>query len=107
MDDYAWYNQDSEEDPQTHLVGLKNPNPFGLYDIVGNVKEWCLDWYQGSYENLACQDPVGPSEGSERVLRGGDYYNPAKNCRSASRSHQSPTFAWGSIGFRVVVLPGS
>ena len=68
LDGYAWY--DNNSDNKTHPVGQKKPNAWGLYDMHGNVLEWCVDW-QGDYQASALTDPAGPSSGSERVFRGG------------------------------------
>ncbi len=84
----------------TKSVGLKLPNAFGLHDMHGNVGEWCQDW-SGAYPGGNVTDPVGPSSGTGRVLRGGGWSNDARNCRSASRSNDSPSAQFSSIGFRL------
>ena len=84
----AWYNGNSSN--QTHPVGTKNANELGLYDMSGNVYEWCQDWY-GNYTVNAQTDPTGPVSGSFRVLRGGAYSFDAVSCRVSSRNNAKPT----------------
>ena len=97
---YAWYLENN--DPSgTKEVGLKLPNPWGLYDMHGNVWEWCQDWY-GPYDKNAQTDPTGLSVGSSRVIRGGAFYNSAPILRSASRHAFAPSFRSLNIGLRLV-----
>jgi formylglycine-generating enzyme required for sulfatase activity len=98
LGDFAWFDENS--DMQTHPVGEKKPNSWGLYDMHGNVWELCSDWVS-DYPKLAVTDPIGPNEGSLRVGRGGSWYNVAAFCRSGVRD----VFDWwGShIGFRVAL----
>jgi len=105
LGEYAWYGGNSGR--KTHPVGQKRPNPWGLYDMHGNVWEWCLDWYDSDYyEDSPPADPRGPSDGTSRVLRGGAWGNSPRGCHSAHRFASTPTFTGSYLGFRVVVLPG-
>jgi formylglycine-generating enzyme required for sulfatase activity len=105
LGDYAWFYENSGS--ETHPVGQKKPNDFGLFDMHGNVWEWCSDWYSNSYyeeckRQGTVDDPVGPSTGSNRVLRGGGWYGDAVSCRSAYRDGSAPGFRYGHLGFRLV-----
>ncbi|GHU47810.1 hypothetical protein AGMMS50289_23540 [Betaproteobacteria bacterium] len=97
---YAWYDGNSGD--QTHPVGQKKPNPWGLYDMHGNVYEWVNDWYNESYySRSASTDPAGPSSGQLWVLRGGSWFSSAGSLRSANRLFSSPVYRSGSYGFRL------
>jgi formylglycine-generating enzyme required for sulfatase activity len=97
----AWYNDNSGS--ETHPVGQKQPNELGLYDMSGNVYEWCSDWY-GDYSSSSQTNPKGPSSGSNRVLRGGSWYYNARYCRVASRDSRIPNFSdYNRFGFRLVL----
>jgi formylglycine-generating enzyme required for sulfatase activity len=85
----------------TAPVGRFRANPWGLYDLHGNVNEWCQDW-DGEYPSGDVTDPVGPGAGSDRVLRGGSWGNGARFCRSANRGRSSPSNRYGNLGFRVL-----
>jgi formylglycine-generating enzyme required for sulfatase activity len=100
LGDYAWFGENSGS--QTHPVGEKKANAWGLYDMHGNVWEWCSDWY-GVYPKGSVSDPSGPSEGSIRVGRGGSWSNEAADCRSADRFRLDPSFRGFGDGFRVAL----
>jgi sulfatase modifying factor 1 len=105
LGDYAWYQQDTNE-LYVRQVGLKKPNAFGLYDMHGNVFEWCHDYYGEDYYNQSPEkDPTGPASGSFRVLRGGSWFLYSFLTRSADR-RWGDALRYGSlnlsVGFRVV-----
>ena len=99
---YAWWDGNSGN--KTHPVGQKKPNPWGLYDMHGNVWEWVQDWY-GDYPSSSVTDPKGPSSGSLRVNRGGSWIDYAGFCRSAKRYNISADFRFIDIGFRLALSP--
>jgi formylglycine-generating enzyme required for sulfatase activity len=103
--DYFWYNDNSKD--QIHPVGLKRANAWGLYDMSGNVSEWCYDWHN-KYQSGSVINPIGPDHsglwmvlGDYRVLRGGCWEDNARSCRSASRSYSGPHNRHDFVGFRL------
>lgn len=98
IDDVAWHEYNSGG--MTHPVKTKAPNELGIYDMTGNVYEWCSDW-KGSYSSAAQTDPTGPATGSARVIRGGGWGSDATYCRVASRGSSTPTFSYTSLGLRL------
>ena len=100
LGEYAWYDENSGG--QTHPVGQKKPNAWGLYDLYGNVWEWVQDWY-GPYQAEVVTDPAGPTEGVPRVLRGGCRVRPGRNMRSAYRNRAGPVVRDVVYGFRLAL----
>jgi len=103
LDQYAWYRKNSGG--QTHPVGQLRPNAWGLYDMHGNVHEWCHDWFDRSYYSQSpSSDPLGPSTGLAKALRGGDWGSEDWYCRCASRSLSSQDRRSDRLGFRLVKM---
>ena len=103
IDAVAWYTDNSGS--STHPCGTKRANALGIYDMSGNVWEWCKDWYSSSYTSYDTNNPTGASSGSYRVGRGGSWDGNATGCRVANRSYSSPGDRNNHLGFRVVLLP--
>ena len=110
LGDYAWFedNADDVGEQYAHQVGEKKPNPFGLYDMHGNVYEWCRDWYgEDYYGGSPTDDPTGAAEGSYRVFRGGCWRSGARHRRAAKRGWEVPRPRFEFLGFRVAAVPSS
>ncbi len=102
LDDVGWYDKNSGD--STHSVGKKKANAFSLYDMSGNVWEWCNDWYGTDYYvSSPKNNPVGPDSGIRRVLRGGSYFDDSLYCRSVYRGRHRPEGRDDFIGFRLVL----
>jgi formylglycine-generating enzyme required for sulfatase activity len=100
---YCWFTRNSEG--TTHPVAIKRPNAWSLYDMNGNVMEWCSDWF-GRYPEVSVTDPQGPDSGTERILRGGSWTNGPERCQSDSRYSITPDSRNPNFGFRVAIPAG-
>ncbi len=111
LSEYAWYGKNAYDvdERYAHQVGLKKANPFGLYDMHGNVYEWCSDWYDekeyAKHAGRTVQDPQGPQSGSSRVFRGGSWSDGPLSVRSAYRFRGAPVYRFSYLGFRVASVP--
>jgi formylglycine-generating enzyme required for sulfatase activity len=105
MDAVGQYSASPNGVPRTVPCGSYVPNPWGFYDMHGNVAEWCLDW-SGAYAAGAQENPVGAASGTQRIVRGGHWQAPAQDCRSAARSRADPDTKTNRIGFRLACSAG-
>jgi formylglycine-generating enzyme required for sulfatase activity len=99
-DQFAWYKKNSANSPQQ--VGTKKANQLGLFDMSGNVAEWCWNWYGSGYGKAKESDPTGPSDGAERVIRGGSFSDDASGIMVLGRGYALPDGRFADLGFRVV-----
>lgn len=99
INDVAWYSGNSGN--TSHPVALKKPNALGLYDMAGNVWQWCQDWY-GNYSTTVQTSPRGPDSGFHRVLRGGSWLNDTQYLRSACHTIRGPSNRNADVGFRLL-----
>ncbi len=105
MEEYAWFDKNSKEEQYAHNVGSYKPNKWGLYDMHGNVWEYCEDWYGNNhYTSESVKDPMGPSSGRDRVLRGGSWRDRGGDLRSAERDKGGPDIRVNNVGFRLVIF---
>ena len=106
LDSFAWFGRNKKNATEVfaHPVGRKKPNAWGLYDMHGNVYEWCLDWYEDAYATAKNVDPQGPASSRHRTVRGGAFGDSAGSCRSSHRHMYKALDRQPGLGFRIVVL---
>ncbi len=97
---FAWFGETSNNKP--HPVGRRRPNAWGLYDVHGNLNEWCSDWYAENYKDAKNVDPTGPADGTLKVIRGGCYSDPHVKCRIGWRFGIKPDGTYAQNGMRIV-----
>jgi formylglycine-generating enzyme required for sulfatase activity len=102
INDIGWYGK---ENSTTHIVGQKKPNELSIFDMTGNVAEWCSDWYDSTYydKTINALNPKGPEKGNKKVLRGGSYFDDDVICRNVYRSRMDPKVRQWNIGFRLAL----
>jgi sulfatase modifying factor 1 len=104
VDSVAWYKKNSEG--KTHPVGSKSPNELGIYDMSGNVWEWCSDWFDAKYYSISrSRNPKGASKGTHKVLRGSGWIYFEGSCGVTQRNSCSPSLSFNNFGFRLVLVP--
>jgi len=100
LDSIAWYDANSAN--EAHPIGRKKPNELGIFDMSGNIYEWCSDWYSPDYYRVSeKENPAGPPEGIKRVIRGGSWFFDRSGLRVAEREGGNPDFRYGYVGFRL------
>jgi len=104
LPDHAWFDKNIASEQYPHRVAQKKPNAWGLYDMHGNVNQWCSD-YLGTYPIRPVTDPPGPATGTFRVFRGGSFMTDSKLCRDAARNRNKPTVRIIDNGLRIIVVP--
>lgn len=103
LDEVGWYMDNADE--TTHEVATRNPNALGVYDMTGNVWEWCRDFWTGDLGGLDDTDPEGPPDGAKHVDRGGSWNKVPSHCRLSFRYGLNPDYRAYNLGFRIVCLP--